>query len=107
MTFHLLTPHSASPSSANGKAFTEKVEKCPSDAAMKLQKVYRGYRTRRMCADDAVSGMLWGQALDFTRLNHSTISIFQFLKPESAASRWNRVSLNAFKAILMRKFLYE
>ncbi|KAF9593319.1 hypothetical protein IFM89_021488 [Coptis chinensis] len=68
------------------------------EAALKLQKVYKSFRTRRKLADCAVLvEQRWWKLLDFAELKRSSISFFEIEKPETAVSRWSRARTRAAK----------
>ncbi|KAK9128349.1 hypothetical protein Syun_017146 [Stephania yunnanensis] len=68
------------------------------EAALKLQKVYKSFRTRRQLADCAVLvEQRWWKLLDFAELKRSSVSFFNIEKPETAVSRWSRARKRAAK----------
>lgn len=68
------------------------------EAAIKLQKVYKSFRTRRKLADCAVIvEQSWWKLLDFAELKRSSISFFDIEKNETAISRWSRARTRAAK----------
>ncbi|KAF3655235.1 putative protein MAK16 -like protein [Capsicum annuum] len=68
------------------------------EAAVRLQKVYKSFRTRRKLADCAVLiEQSWWKLLDFAQIKHSSISFFDIEKHETAISRWSRARTRAAK----------
>ncbi|CAA2974392.1 UDP-glucuronic acid decarboxylase 2 [Olea europaea subsp. europaea] len=67
-------------------------------AALKLQKTYKSFRTRRQLADCAVLvEQAWWKLFDFAELKRSSISFFDIERPETAVSRWSRARTRAAK----------
>jgi hypothetical protein len=61
------------------------------EAATRVQRVFKGHRTRRSLADCAiVVEELWWKAYDSASLSIKSISFFDGDKQETAASRWSR-----------------
>ncbi|KAI3676915.1 hypothetical protein L1987_86530 [Smallanthus sonchifolius] len=81
----------------------KKIETCSEsspkhEAATKLQKVYKSFRTRRKLADCAVLvEQNWWKVLDSEELKRSSISFFHVDQHESAVSRWTRAKTRAAK----------
>ncbi|KAK4788827.1 hypothetical protein SAY86_020146 [Trapa natans] len=68
------------------------------EAATKLQKVYKSFRTRRKLADCAVLiAQNWWKVLDSVELKRSSVSFFDIEKHETATSRWSRARTRAAK----------
>ncbi|XP_027337593.1 IQ domain-containing protein IQM2-like [Abrus precatorius] len=91
--------------SSRSKCQMEKIQSAPLDpdnpkhmAALKLQKVYKSFRTRRKLADCAILiEQNWWKLLDFAELKRSSISFFDIEKHETAISRWSRARTRAAK----------
>ncbi|KAH0990185.1 hypothetical protein GBA52_001668 [Prunus armeniaca] len=67
-------------------------------AATEIQRVYKGYRTRRNLADCAVVvEELWEKALVFAALERSSVSFFDIEEHETAVSRWEQARTRAAK----------
>ncbi|PUZ40929.1 hypothetical protein GQ55_9G462100 [Panicum hallii var. hallii] len=67
-------------------------------AALRLQKVYKSFRTRRQLADCAVLvEQSWWKLLDFALLKRSSVSFFDIEKQETAMSKWSRARTRAAK----------
>lgn len=67
-------------------------------AAVRLQKVYKSFRTRRQLADCAVLvEQRWWKLLDFALLKRNSVSFFDIGKPETAVSKWSRARMRAAK----------
>ncbi|XP_057982843.1 IQ domain-containing protein IQM6 [Malania oleifera] len=89
---------SPTPDSVPGKKPPSAVGNHRYQAALKLQKVYKSFRTRRQLADCAVLvEQKWWKLLDFAELKRSSISFFDIEKPETAVSRWSRARTRAAK----------
>ncbi|RLN24669.1 IQ domain-containing protein IQM1 [Panicum miliaceum] len=87
------SPRRASPAAA--QAMIEFISPRPrvelDQAATRLQKIYKGHRTRRSLADGAIiAEELWWKTYDSVYLNIKSISFFDGEKQETAASRWSR-----------------
>ncbi|MFQ6666057.1 hypothetical protein Gotur_032574 [Gossypium turneri] len=68
------------------------------EAAIRLQKVYKSFRTRRKLADCAVLvEQSWLKLVDFADLKRCSISFFDMDKHETAISRWSRARTRAAK----------
>ncbi|KAJ8899993.1 hypothetical protein K2173_024104 [Erythroxylum novogranatense] len=89
---------SFTPKSGCGHLRSDILSNHRNQAAVKLQKVYKSFRTRRQLADCAVVvEQRWWKLLDFAELKRSSISFFDIEKPETAISRWSRARTKAAK----------
>ncbi|KAL6841480.1 hypothetical protein ACP4OV_028623 [Aristida adscensionis] len=82
---------SSSPNAAAAELSCSPRELLLDEAATRVQKVFKGHRTRRSLADCAiVVEELWWKLYDSASLDRRSISFFAGGKQETAASRWLR-----------------
>ncbi|KAL2632067.1 hypothetical protein R1flu_016753 [Riccia fluitans] len=74
-------------------------EKAANAAAVQVQRLYRGYQTRRNIADAAVMAQKfgWWNVVDGAMLQHNSTQFYAYSKPQNAAQRWVRLKKKAAK----------
>ncbi|KAL3689964.1 hypothetical protein R1sor_016273 [Riccia sorocarpa] len=74
-------------------------EKAANVAAVQVQRLYRGYRTRRNIADAAVMAQKfgWWNVVDAVMLHNNSSQFYAYSEPQNAAQRWVRLKKKAAK----------
>ncbi|GKV30313.1 hypothetical protein SLEP1_g39137 [Rubroshorea leprosula] len=93
--YNIVSSISTKSTPSNNEDSSKKLKR---EALIKLQEVYKNFRTRKKSADCAVfiEQICW-KILEFAELKRSSISFFNKEKHETAISRWSRAKTRAAK----------